>query len=191
VVDLLPDTFLILPVVIANWYGRFDGRFALEILWVRESAAFSASLIHPSQAMFRTARVRPVPFTPLPGDGALRPKPVLLECGGRVPSTEHAHRGRVLTSATPDLIQERFPRSWEAAFPARGAPRLAVHLPPFEQTVVGLKITVPRDAKPGEEIRLHFVQRSLTAKRIVGGVAVQINVAKPGELRPKPREKTA
>jgi hypothetical protein len=39
-------------------------------------------------------------------------------------------------------------------------------------------------------IRLHFVQRSLALDRIVGGVAVQINVAKPGDLRPKPREKT-
>jgi hypothetical protein len=49
---------------------------------------------------------------------------------------------------------------------------------------------VPHNAKPGQVIRLHFVQRSLALDRIVGGVAVQINVAKPGDLRPKPREKT-
>jgi hypothetical protein len=39
-------------------------------------------------------------------------------------------------------------------------------------------------------IRLHFVQRSLALKRIVGGVAVQIHVVAPGELRLRPREKT-
>ena len=96
----------------------------------------------------------------------------------------------MLTSATPDLIRERYPQSWELGFPGSGAARLSLSLPPFQQTVVGLKIGVPRDAQPGQVIRLHFVQRSLALKRIVGGVAVQIHVVAPGELRLRPREKT-
>lgn len=189
VVDLLPNTFLILPVVVANWYARFDREFALEVIRLRESAAFKASLIHPTTEVFRAARLKPTAFTPFAGRPVLAPEQVVLECGGHIPDAEPAHRGRILTSATPDLIQERYPQSWEVAFPTKGAARLAFDLPPFNQTVVGLKIVVPPDAKPGQVIRLHFVQRSLAAKRIVGGVAVQINVAKPGEMRPKPQEK--
>lgn len=56
--------------------------------------------------------------------------------------------------------------------------------------VVGLKIAVPRDAEPDQVIRLHFVQRSPPAQRVVGGVAAQINVVKPDEMRVTPREKT-
>lgn len=188
VVDLLPNTFMILPVVIANWYAGFAARFALEILKVRESAGFAASLIHPSREIFRTSRVKPKAFTPFPGKPVLGPEQVELECGGHIPGTVHPHRGRIMTSATLGLIQEFYPQSWEAAFPAKGAARLLFEIPPFSQYVVGLKIAVPRDAKPGQRIRLHFVQRSLSAKRIVGGVAVQINVAKPGDANRKLRQ---
>ncbi len=190
VVDLVPNAFLILPVVLANWYPRFEGEFALEVIRLRGSAAFKASLIHPTPGVFRSARVKPKRFTPFADRPVFPREQVVLECGAHIPGAEHAYRGRILTSATPDLIQERYPQSWEVAFPTKGVARLALDLPPFNQTVVGLKIAVPRDAKPGHVIRLHFVQRSLAAKRIVGGVTVQINVAKPSEMRPMPREKT-
>jgi len=189
VVDLLPNTFMILPVAVANWHLHFDQAFALELIRSRESAAFEASLIHPTPEVFATG-VKPKPFIPFAGRVLLVPEPTVLECGGHVPGTQRAHRGRILTSATPDLILERYPQSWEVAFPTKGAAHLAFDLAPFNQTVVGLKIAVPHDAKPGQVIRLHFVQRSLALDRIVGGVAVQINVAKPGNLRPKPRERT-
>jgi len=189
VVDLLPNAFIILPVTVTNWHPDFKPRFALEVIRLRESAAFEASLIHPTPELFRGTRLRPKPFNPFAGHPAVAPEPVLLECGGRVPAARPAHRGRVLTSETPDLIHERYPKSWEVAFPAKGAARLTFDLRPFDQTVVGLKIAVPRDTEPGQVIRLHLIQRSLSAKRIVGGVAVQINVAKPHEMRAMPREK--
>jgi hypothetical protein len=134
--------------------------------------------------------LKPKPFNPFAGCPVLAPQPVVLECGGRVPGAQPAPLGRILTSTTPDLIHERYPQSWEVAFPAKGAARLTFDQQPFDQTVVGLKIAVPPNAKMGQVICLHFVQRSLSAKRIVGGVAVQINVAKPEETRGTPREKT-
>ena len=188
VVDLLPNTFLILPVVVANWYKSFEQEFVLEVIRARESAAFEVSLIHSTPEIFRAAKVKPKPFTPPFAGRCSSYDPVVLECGGQVARTHHAHSGRILTSATPDLILERYPQSWEVDFPTAGG--LPCDLPPFSQTVVGLKIAVPHDAKPGKVIRLHFVQRNLALGRIVGGVAVQINIAKPGDLRPKPREKT-
>ncbi|MCL4800839.1 MAG: hypothetical protein KJ025_14700 [Burkholderiales bacterium] len=191
VVDLLPDAFLILPVVVTNWYARLERMFALEVIRVRDSAAFEASLVHPTPEIFRTAKVKPKQFTPFATRRVRAPEQIVLECGGHIPGTGRDRRGRILTSATLDLIEARYPESWEASFPTKGAARLAIDLPPFTQTVVGLKIAVPANAQPGQVIRLHFVQRSLAAKRIVGGVAVQVNVARPGELRPKPRERTA
>jgi hypothetical protein len=190
VVDLLPNTFMILPVTVTNWHPHFKPRFVLEVIRLRESAPFEASLIHTKPEVFRGTRLKPKPFSPVAGRPVLAPQPVVLECGGRVPGALPAHRGRVLTSATPDLLHERYPESWEVTFPAKGAARLTFDLQPFDQTVVGLKIAVPRDAKPGQVIRLHFVQRSPSAQRIVGGVAVQINVVKPDEMRVTPREKT-
>jgi hypothetical protein len=189
VVDLLPNTFLILPITVANWFPIFGKEFALEVIRLRESATFVASLIHPTPEVFATG-VKPKPFIPFAGRPLFVPETVMLECGGHIAKTGHAHRGRILTSATPDLILERYPHSWEVAFPTKGAGRLPFNLPSFNQTVVGLKIAVPQNAKPFQVIRLHFVQRNLKLDRIVGGVAVQINIAKPGTLRPDLLEKT-
>jgi hypothetical protein len=189
VVDLQPNAFLIVPVVIANWFARFERKFALQVIRVRESAAFEASLIHPAPEFFRAAKVKPKPFTPFAGP-VLAPEQVVLECGGHIPGTRHAQRGRMLTSAALDLIQARYPRSWEAPFPAKGSASLPFDLPPFDQVVVGLKVAVPPDAKPGQVIRLHFAQRSVSAKRIVGGVAVQINVVKSKHVKARDYEGT-
>lgn len=176
VVDMLPNTFLILPVVIANWHLDHEARFALEILKPKDSARFDASLIHSSMDFFRASKVKPRQFTPLTGKQVRRPEHVQLECGGHIPGPS-AQRHGLLTSLSPELIQQRFPHSFEAVFPAKGATRLLVEMSRGTQHVVGLKVAVPREAKPGQMIRLHFVQRSLATKRIVGGVAVQIHVS--------------
>lgn len=177
--------------MIANWDLRFERRFVLEVVRGRESAAFEASLIHPSPAVFEPGRLKARPFTPFAGRPDVAPERSMLECGAHIPGPDRIQRGRILTSATLELVEARFPRSWEAVFPSNRAARLPIEVAPFDQTVMGLKVAVPRDAEPGQVIRLHFVQRSVAAKRIVGGVAVQINVVKPGAVRPEPREKTA
>ncbi|MFN7770664.1 MAG: hypothetical protein ACK5UC_25995 [Planctomycetaceae bacterium] len=189
VVDLLPSAFLILPITVSNWQGLSQSEFALEVMRVGDSAPFEASLIYSHPEVF-TTRIKPKPFGPFAGRPAPPREPQWLDCGGHLPRPRPESWGRMLTSATPDLIQERYPQSWELGFPASGAARLRVSLPPSHQTVVGLKIAVPPDAQPGQMIRLHFVQRSLALKRIVGGVAVRIHVVPPGELRVPPREKT-
>lgn len=190
VVDLLPDTFMILPVVVSDWSPHLKPGIALEVIRIRESAPFQASLIHSRPELFRGTRVKPKLFRPFAVRQDIVPEPVILECGAHIAGTRSVHRGRIVTSLVPDLVLERYPDCREVAFPARGAMRLLADLPPFNQTVVGLKIAVPREAKPGQVIRLHFVQRNLSDKRIVGGIAVQINVVNPDDLRVNPREKT-
>jgi hypothetical protein len=190
VVDLHLNTFFILPLVLANWHDSYGRKFALDLIPRSDSAAFKASLIHPKPDLFHAANVKTKPFTPFAERPAPFPEKEVLECGGHIYRGEHMDHGRILISTMPDQIQKRYPQSWEVAFPTKGDARLMFDLPPFNQTVAGLKIAVSRDAKPGHVIRFHFVQRSLVAKRIIGGVAVQINVVKPGVLRPKLREKT-
>ncbi|SHG75608.1 hypothetical protein SAMN05428948_1905 [Massilia sp. CF038] len=183
VVDMLPDTFLIVPVIIANWEPRFGREFALELLEVRGSAPFGASLLHASPEIFRKARTKPKQFTPF----ADRKPPVAhdmeLECGGHIDGGAHRHDGSIMTSNRRDLIEKRFPISWEMPFAADGAARMTIELAPFDQIVMGLKVMVPRDAQPGQVIRLHFAQRSLKGKHLVGGISVEVRVPKKEEQR--------
>jgi len=194
VVDLLPNTFMILPITVANWVARFKAQFALEVIRMRGSAAFEASLIHPTPEVFATG-VKPRPFVPFAAwpdvAAGFAAGTAVLECGGHLPGNRHAHRGRVLTSATPDLVLARYARCQEVVFAGKASARLAFELPPGNQTVVGLKIAVPHDAKPGHMIRLHFVQHSVALDRIVGGVAVQINVVSPEALQSRLREEAS
>jgi hypothetical protein len=117
-----------------------------------------------------------VPFTPFGGRPSPESDTAALECGGHVAGQRRGWRGRVLTSRDPARIEARFPRSWETPFPAGGTGRLGYDLAPQDQVVVGLKVAVPRGAKAGSTIRLHLAQRNLSARRIDGGVAVEIHV---------------
>lgn len=174
VVDMLPDSFLILPVVVANLDPRFGRKFTLEVLRKRDADPFTPSLIHSSPEFFRAAKIKPTRFTPFPR----RPPPGehdLLDCGGQA-GLPHGQQGSMLTSANLDLVERRYPESWEGAFPAGG--RIALELAQFGQVVVGLKVALPPNAQPGQRICLHFVQRALAVRRIVGGIALHITVAR-------------
>lgn len=173
VADMLPDSFLIVPVVVANLDLRSGRRFTLEVLRERDAAPFTPSLIHPSPDFFRAAKIRPTRFTPFPRRPPAQ-QHELLDCGGQV-AQHDGPLGGMLTSANLGLVERRYPESWEGAFPASG--RIALELAPFGQVVVGLKVALPRNAQPGQRICLHFVQRSLAARRIVGGIALRITVA--------------
>lgn len=140
----------------------------------RDADPFTPSLIHSSPEFFRAAKIKPTRFTPFPR----RPPPGehdLLDCGGQA-GLPHGPQGSMLTSANLDLVERRYPESWEGAFPAGG--RIALELAQFGQVVVGLKVALPPNAQPGQRICLHFVQRALAVRRIVGGIALHITVAR-------------
>ena len=54
----------------------------------------------------------------------------------------------------------------------RGFP---IALKPRSQIKVGLKITAPPEAKPGDVIRIDLVQRNRKGE-VVGGITVQVNI---------------
>lgn len=178
VVDLLPDMFLIVPVVIINTLRDVDPRFELEVWKSRTAADISVSLIYRSKDFFRLAKAKVAPFEPFGKDPTRRPLDQgRLDCTALLNATQNLDTGQMITSNTPALVSSRFPESWEAVLP-KGKSAFRVELPPFTQQVVGVKIAVDRAAKPGFSTKLHFVQRHAKTRRIVGGVAVQVNVRK-------------
>jgi len=176
VVDLLPNTFMILPIVIANWRRELDAMFDLEVWKPRTAASVNLSLIHRSKEFFRLAKAEVKRFKPEFTKPAVPHEQIRLECGGYIPVPPSVDKRRIMTSDTPDLVLRRFPDSWEARFPEAVEARMGVEIPPFTQKVVGLKVALPAQAKIGQSLKLHLVQRYSVTQQIVGGVAVQVNV---------------
>lgn len=83
--------------------------------------------------------------------------------------------------ASPEVIAEPMADAVTAAGTAVFRPgamaAFPVTLPPRTAVTLNLKITVPRDARPGDVIRFDLVQRN-SRQQIVGGIAYQLNVGK-------------
>ena len=173
VVDLQPnESFIILPIVIRNWALRFDPRFALEVWRPDAAREVRAGIVHRSKDFFKAARTEVHPFKPefIPEKERIR-----LECGAELPSANAAERSRRISSSNPELVMRTYPDSWEAQFDGTEKAAMAVNIPPFTQNVVGLKLSAPWTFKPKRPIKIHFVQRNVKTKQIVGGVAVQLS----------------
>ena len=201
VVDLVPSSFILIPVVISNWGGELKKIFDLELLSPRRQSGLEVSLVHRSKAFFDHAKVDVRPFLPdrdrdrNRNDDRSHDRPgkqsSLLDCGGRVAGIADTV-GAVLTWDRPELLARRFPDSWEAAFRG-GTGRMSVEIEPFAQTVVGLKVAVAAGAKPGRPLRLDLVQRNRHTKQVIGGVAVEVNVSEAAgsSSSPDPDERSS
>ena len=177
VVDLEPDMFIVLPIVIRNWRLRFDPLFDLEVWKPQAVDGISISLIHKSKEFFKTSKADVKRLKLEFSESASRRKIVRLECGSEVPTSNVEDQGQLLTSNHPELLLRRFPDAYEAGFKDTERSKLRVDIPAFTQNVVGLKITVSERPKTKRPIKLHFVQRNVKTNQIVGGVAVQLNLA--------------
>ena len=205
VVDLAPNDAYIVPFQLGNLASVREGLFRIEVQRPPNWRSLPVAIVHRDPAVVRQlvgsieeVRVRP---NPLVGRGALAegsPFVRFLE----PTSVEIAHRGALTAPVRlnlgrdssvelepaaddndvsdavmvneADLVTDRdqltamaFRPGLEAGFPFQLRPRSAVS--------AGLKITVPREAKPGETMSIDLVQRNRAGK-IVGGIAVQVNV---------------
>jgi hypothetical protein len=167
VVDLLPDTWVLIPIVISNWIGRHGASFQLALAADKPRPALDVRLVHPRREFFKAAPVEATPFQP---DGIGRRRSRLLDCGGRVGDPDD---GAILTSDDPGRVVQRFPDSWEARMVDGDV--LPVRVPPATQTVVGLRVGVPRGARAGSRQRIHLIQRTPRGV-VLGGVAVDVRV---------------
>ena len=174
VVDLeANDTFYVLPIVIRNWRLKFDPLFELEVWKPKAAEGLGISLIHRSKDFFKASKAEVKQFMPQFKDGISRRKKAQLDCGGGPETSLYGFTGR-LSSANPKAVFRRFQNSWEAKFDNAEVAKLPVKIPAFTQNVVGLKLAVSEKFKSKKPIKLHFVQRNVKTKQIVGGVAVQL-----------------
>lgn len=170
VVDLLPNTFIIIPVVLGNWLGR-GKLFDLEVLLPPGQTGLKAGIVHRRKPFFDRIAIESRPLlAELPAMHS-RPSPSDVEA----PRAGQAEALSTLTSERPELIARHFPEAWVAPFP--DGRLLPIEIEPNAQTVVGLQVEVTEEAKLGGTLRLDLAQRVRQSKTLIGGVAVQVNVS--------------
>jgi hypothetical protein len=163
IVDLSPGDVFVLPFVIDRLERSRARRATLELVHPRRGPHLEAELLHPSPKVFAVDRKDKLEIMP-PAKRTARadvvPAPN-LDCAGH---------------ATPrQPIVERFERSFSVAFSA-GNNRLPIWLRGAGQTMLGLRLRVPEDAKPGDRVRIDLVHREGRDERITGGLAVEVRV---------------
>lgn len=189
VAQLGSGEFMIVPFVVANADPQSDGSFLLEFIPTSAPAGISASLLEPAAdpRLFANDRAR---------------REDLLDCGGRATMSD-GYNMQPWTSRNPrSIIAERFTEARRTTFEDGIELRRSCLLAPFswalrglrgkrsrrglqlpvqvrhkEQRLLGLAITVPPSARPGETILVDLVKRDTSTNQILGGLAVQINVA--------------
>jgi hypothetical protein len=177
VVDMLPKTFIVVPVVIANPRGEGDPEFNLEVVMRRQEVDVNVSLVHRSKKFFELTKIDVRPFKPaFTKEPTKTPEEDRLECGGHSPGLQSMDKGRVMRSDTPNIIMSQFPESWVVELPKGGTASLPVKIPPLSQRVIGLKVAVPAQANIRQSFTLDLVQRHSATGKIAGGIAVQVNV---------------
>jgi hypothetical protein len=166
-VDLAPGEFVIVPVVLLNLAARRTT--VLEVWRDRAWPDLEVALVHRSAGFFAAARSRLVPLGKPPAEPDR-----LMDCGG-LASRRRDPVGGILVSPHPDRIVRRFGGGVERRV-GKGTARVSVALPAGAPTVVGFKVTAPKDAPPGAVLTTHLVQRLAGGNRFAGGVAVQVRV---------------
>lgn len=178
VVDLKPNTWFVLPFVAANIHSVVTRRFYMELIRPKAQLKLEAGLLHSSPEVFK--RVTGLESTPFADRPSAMEKDGIkdLDCAGQVRSTINraGELTRMLTSEHPQLLRNYLPRGVEVKFPEGAAARIPISIRRQEQLTFALRLKVPPNARKGDVIRTDLVQRDAKSRRILGGIAVQINV---------------
>ncbi|MGQ0602513.1 MAG: hypothetical protein ACT4QE_12565, partial [Anaerolineales bacterium] len=179
VVNLKPNSWLVIPFVAANLHSRAARSFQIELIRPPRYSGLAASLLNRAKAAFkRTLGVTLVPFEFAPTLTDRNDAPQ-LDCAGHVEEVikdRDVAMGSPITSETAARLAGDFERGVEAVFPAGPRSRLLISIRAQEQLLFGLKVAIPAEAKAGERLTLDLLQRDAQTGRVVGGIAVQINV---------------
>ena len=184
IVDLLPNAFIIIPVVIRNLFNEGLTRYELEVWRDKAFHDYDVSLVHTSKQLFglcrggKISRLNNELKAHMP-----RTHDYSLDCGGHLHAWDLVRDNSLLTSDHPDLIAQRFPDAVQVAVPPGDTAHIPVDLPRFSQHVIGFKVAVPTHAKNGAVIKTHFVQRHAKTNQITGGIAVQVRVNRQSTVR--------
>lgn len=178
IVDLAPNEWFVLPFVAANPRLLAARSFRLELVRPGRYPGLEAGLMHPSKAVFGSAaglRLEPYAHSVTPAIGDAQ-----MDCGGhglsRQVGADAVHGAELLSSSRPELLGSRFVKGVKALFAKGERSEISVLIRSQEQLVFGLWLRVPAEAKKGEMLHLDVIQRDPRVKRILGGIAVRINV---------------
>ncbi len=178
IVDLKPNTWFVLPFVVSNLQSVVGKRFNMELIRPKAYLKLEASLLHSSPDLFkRVPDLEIIPFEAGPSAmGKDRTKD--LDCAGQtlILHEREEEPTQLLTSERPELLKKQLPQGLEVKFPDGAAARIPISVRPQEQLTFGLRLKVPPNARKGDVIHTDLVQRDARSRRILGGIAVQINV---------------
>jgi hypothetical protein len=184
IVDLLPNTFIIIPVVIRHVFSEGLARYELEVWRDKALPDYDVSLVHTSKKLFGLCRDGKISRLGNERKGSMpRRHGHSLDCGGHMLVRDGGRDNSLLTSDHPNLIAQRFPDAVQIAVPAGTKAHVPVDLSLFSQHMIGVKVAVPSRAKNGAVMTTHFVQRHAKSKRITGGIAIQVRVNRHPTLR--------
>lgn len=179
IVDLLPNKWIVLPFVVSNLPSRLARSYILELIRPVAYINVKADLLHRSKTVFKrdpAVTLQPFDYTPTATRDAATTQ---LDCGCHVSGHSEdrgADRNRLLTSDAPELMSRLFTQGFETAFaPGKTAP-IPVTIRPQEQLTFGLRLTMPPTVKHGDVLKFDLVQRDIKSRRILGGIAVNVNV---------------
>ena len=216
IVDLVPGESGEVSVVLGNRYIKEERYYRIELLRTPGSTPLAVSLVGQTpQALAKLVAagqnfVRPVTASaPLKNTGLrfLEPTRVQLmgvetnaddvifelETGsmlslGKVPEKENP----ACACTEHPLAKARLEKSKTSGtgivFDPIETSGIGIALRPSQIVRTVLKFTVPKDARPGEQIELNLLQRSEDGQ-VLGGISIQVNVQKAKSRQRKPVEK--
>ncbi len=179
VVDLKPNAWFVLPFVASNLRASVTRKYWLELVRPRTYIKLEASLLHRSKDVFKREpgsdlKLFDTPLSPADGEAEMQ-----LDCAGQIQPQVDNHKIRiaeVITSDRPELLAEKFEQGVEVSFANGAIAQIPISVKAQEQLVFGFRLKVPQEAKRGDTLNLDLAQRDMKTNRVVGGIAVQINV---------------
>ncbi|MGB4075361.1 hypothetical protein [Pseudomonas sp.] len=176
VVDLAPNRWIVLPFMAISLRARQTRSVLFELRRPEALESLQASLLLDKRALPPKLRANALQLPALTDASASRAKPAAdtqLDCASHshaaIPSSD-----QLLTGKSAEQLVESFPGALELAFAKGKQAQLPVVLRPLESQRLGLRVTLPADAKRGSSFVLDLLQRE--NGKVVGGVALRINV---------------
>jgi hypothetical protein len=167
VVDAVPDSWMLLPFVVNRFVTRVH-RPMLELVRPPGAEKIAVSLLHRSGAPFvgvaAPLRRPAVGLRPLLAPADAR-HDGWLDCGGGLEAD---------ADAPTSWTARQFEDAAEVPFEPGLRARIPLTVTPAGQLVFGMRIHVPRDAKPGTAYAFDLLQRD--NGRVAGGFAVHVRV---------------
>lgn len=175
VVDLQPNSFIIIPVVLTNYFDLIPD-YILEAWRDRIHGSYEVSILHKDRMFFENNNLNDL----IDPEGTYKSLNIthihdeLMDCGGHLDHRKPSYG--IITDRNPDLFNRKFGHSYTLPFGKEKVAGLRAKVPYQSQRVVGFKVVVPKTSKPGTTFTTHLVQRHAKTRTITGGIAVTINV---------------